>query len=222
MISLRCFVAGTGNLSRTNESTAEARAQAFATRAHEKVDQRRKYTGEPYITHPAAVVELVRGVPHTEAMICAAWLHDTVEDTPTTLRDIERAFGPEVGALVEQLTDVSRLEDGARFVRKAIDRRHTAAASPTAKTIKLADLIDNARSILAMDPKFAAVYLAEMALLLEVLREGDATLWARAAAFVGAKGERLGAPQANLDRLPDAGPLPGRAQDAPAPIQPDR
>lgn len=57
----------------------EERAKDFATRYHASIDQRRKYTGEPYITHPAAVVELVRSVPHTEAMICAAWLHDTVE-----------------------------------------------------------------------------------------------------------------------------------------------
>lgn len=109
-------------------------------------------------------------------MICAAWLHDTVEDTPATLDEVERVFGFEVAALVEMLTDVSKPSDGNRAVRKAIDREHTAKASPQAKTIKLADLIDNTRSITEHDPKFAAVYLAEKALLLEVLRDGDATL----------------------------------------------
>jgi len=155
----------------------EQRAKDFATRYHASIDHKRKYTGEPYITHPAAVVELVRGVPHTEAMICAAWLHDTVEDTPCTLGEIERVFGFEVAALVEMLTDVSKPSDGKRAVRKAIDREHTAKASPQAKTIKLADLIDNTRSIVERDPSFAKVYLAEKALLLEVLRDGDATLW---------------------------------------------
>jgi (p)ppGpp synthase/HD superfamily hydrolase len=158
----------------------EERAKDFATRYHASIDHRRKYTGEPYITHPAAVVELVRSVPHTEAMICAAWLHDTVEDTPCTLDEIERVFGFEVSALVEMLTDVSKPSDGNRAARKARDRIHTAASSPQAKTIKLADLIDNTRSIVERDPAFAKVYLAEKALLLEVLRDGDASLWAMA------------------------------------------
>lgn len=155
----------------------EERAREFATRYHASIDQRRKYTNEPYITHPAAVVELVRSVPHTEAMICAAWLHDTVEDTPATLEDIEREFGSEIAGLVEMLTDISKPEDGKRSVRKAIDRDHTEKASPQAKTIKLADLIDNTRSIVERDPAFAKVYLSEKALLLEVLYEGDQSLW---------------------------------------------
>ena len=154
----------------------EQRAKDFATRYHASIDHKRKYTGEPYITHPAAVVELVRSVPHTEAMICAAWLHDTVEDTPCTLDEIEGVFGFEVAELVEMLTDVSKPSDGNRAARKARDRMHTAAANPQAKTIKLADLIDNTRSIVERDPTFAKVYLAEKALLLEVLRDGDASL----------------------------------------------
>jgi len=155
----------------------ELRAQEYATRCHDAISQKRKYTGEPYINHPAAVVELVRSVPHTEAMLCAAWLHDTVEDTHATLWGIERMFTPEIASLVEMLTDVSTTADGNRAARKARDRLHTAAALPAAKTIKLADLIDNTRSITAHDPVFAKVYLAEKDLLLEVLREGDTTLW---------------------------------------------
>ncbi len=63
-------------------------------------------------------MELVRSVPHTEEMLAAAWLHDTVEDTPTTLGDIESHFGPKVAELVRMLTNVSRAEDGNRFERK--------------------------------------------------------------------------------------------------------
>lgn len=155
----------------------EYRAKEFATLAHEMVSQKRKYTGEPYITHPAAVVELVSGVPHTEAMLCAAWLHDTVEDCGISLDEIERVFGFEVASLVEQLTDVSKPSDGNRAARKTIDREHTAKATPEAKTIKLADLIDNTRSIVEHDTSFARVYLQEKRLLLEVLREGDSHLW---------------------------------------------
>jgi len=154
----------------------EMRAREYATRCHDAVWQKRKYTGEPYINHPAAVVELVRSVPHTEAMLCAAWLHDAVEDTHATLWAIEKMFTPEIASLVEMLTDVSRPSDGNRAARKARDRFHTSVASPAAKTIKLADLIDNTKSITAHDQTFAKVYLAEKALLLEVLQEGDATL----------------------------------------------
>jgi (p)ppGpp synthase/HD superfamily hydrolase len=158
-------------------ASLEEKAKAFATKCHEDVKQVRKYTGEPYINHPAAVVEIVRSVPHTEAMLCAAWLHDTVEDTNATIGDIEREFGAEIAELVESLTDVSKTTDGNRKIRKAIDREHIAKASPQAKTIKLADLIDNTKTIVAFDPEFAKVYLAEKRLLLEVLGDGDKTLF---------------------------------------------
>lgn len=155
----------------------EQQAKEYATRCHAAIDQRRKYTGEPYIVHPAGVVELVRSIPHTEAMLCAAWLHDTVEDTHATLWGIKEMFGGEIAALVEHLTDISTTRDGNRAKRKLIDRIHTAKASAAAKTIKLADLIDNTRSIAAHDPDFAKIYFAEKRLLLDVLRDGDPTLW---------------------------------------------
>lgn len=171
-----------------NEGNLERRAREFATLAHERVGQRRKYTNEPYIVHPAAVVDLVRSVPHDEAMLCAAWLHDTVEDCDVAIDEIERVFGHDVATLVAHLTDVSKASDGNREARKAIDRAHTARACARAKTIKLADLIDNTKSIVAGDQAFAKVYLREKALLLEVLREGDATLMARARSLLKATG----------------------------------
>lgn len=152
------------------------RAYVFAKLAHEEVGQLRKYTGQPYIVHPIAVASIVSSVSHTDEMLAAALLHDVVEDTRRTTDEITAEFGPDVAGLVGWLTDASRPEDGNRAVRKAIDRDHIARAPAAAKTIKLADLIDNSRSILAHDPGFARVYLPEKALLLEVLGEGDATL----------------------------------------------
>jgi (p)ppGpp synthase/HD superfamily hydrolase len=99
----------------------ENRARQFATEAH--LGQVRKYTGEPYITHPAAVVALVKTVRHTPEMVCAAWLHDVVEDCGVPLQEITSRFGHKVADLVEQLTDVSKPSDGNRSKRKAIDRR---------------------------------------------------------------------------------------------------
>lgn len=158
------------------------RALTFAAAAHAGIDQRRKYTNEPYIVHPIAVAEIVASVDHTEEMLAAAFLHDTVEDTPVTIERIETEFGPVVAELVGWLTDVSKPEDGNRKVRKALDREHTAKAPPAAKTIKLADLIDNTLTIKERDPDFWRPYRHEKLALLEVLKEGDQALWVRARA----------------------------------------
>lgn len=145
--------------------------------AHEGIGQKRKYTSEHYWNHPIEVSQIVESVPHTEEMLIAALGHDQLEDTKMTPKTIERLFGPVVLELILGLTDVSKPEDGNRAVRKEIDRQHTAKQSPACKTIKLADLISNSKSILQHDKEFAKVYLKEKQLLLEVLKEGDADLW---------------------------------------------
>ncbi len=161
----------------------EARALAFAKTAHVSIGQTRKYTGEPYIVHPIAVAEIVRSVPHTPEMIAAAYLHDVVEDTPVTIEEIRAAFGDKVAELVDWLTDVSWPGDGNRRTRRELDLKHTAKAPPAAKTIKLADLIDNSLTIAKHDRRgFWPIYRAEKLALLEVLKDGDKTLWQRAAA----------------------------------------
>jgi (p)ppGpp synthase/HD superfamily hydrolase len=157
-------------------SNLEKRARLWAIRWHG--DQVRKYTGEPYWRHPEAVAALVKTVPHTPEMIAAAYMHDVIEDTPCTEAQMREEFGDAVTELVMWLTDASKPTDGNREARKMIDRAHTAAAPREAKTVKLADLIDNSKSILARDPDFAVTYLREKRLLLdEALREGDPTLW---------------------------------------------
>lgn len=155
------------------------RAIEFATRAHE--GQVRKYTGEPYITHPIAVARIVATVPgHTTEMLAAAVLHDTVEDTPVTIPDIHSEFGAEIASLVHWLTEASTKADGNRATRKAIDRAFLAQAPAEAQTIKLADLIHNTASISQHDPNFWKVYRREKELLLEVLTKGDSRLYAKA------------------------------------------
>lgn len=157
-----------------------ARAAIFAAEAHEAVGQRRLYTGDPYIVHPAAVAAIVETVPHTPEMVAAAWLHDTVEDTEVTIEQIKTEFGDKVAELVSWLTDISRPTDGNRAIRRAIDRTHSAAAPPEAQTIKLADIIDNNSSIETHDPRFAKIWRGEKRLLLEVMNKGDPTLMAKA------------------------------------------
>ena len=155
-------------------------AREFATVAHQRINHRRKYTKQPYEVHLKSVAQIVASVTDDEEMIAAAWLHDTVEDTAATHYDIEQQFGRGVHDLVYALTDISKPGDGNRATRKAIDRSHLSKASVRAKSVKLADLIDNLRDICKHDEKFARVYLQEMSALLEVLGEGDEALLRRA------------------------------------------
>ncbi len=171
-----------------------AQARRFATEAHQRIDQRRKYTNQPYQEHLKAVAELVASVTDDAEMIAAAWLHDTVEDTPATFGDLEREFGRGVRELVAHLTDVSRPTDGNRAIRKAIDRNHIAQAPVQAKTVKLADLIDNCRDICRHDAKFGRVYLAEADALLAVLAEGDEKLYRLAQKTLAQCARRIGLP----------------------------
>ena len=150
------------------------KAEQFAVQAHGP--QKRKYSGEPYIVHPIEVSQIVRTVPHTNAMVAAAILHDVIEDTEATYDDVVVNFGVIIADLVNELTDVSKPEDGNRAVRKSLDRAHLAKASADAQTIKLADIISNSKDIKENDPSFAKVYIPEMKALLEVLDKGDSEL----------------------------------------------
>lgn len=167
-----------------------AETYLFAKEAHK--DQKRKYTFVPYITHPLEVMEIVRSVPHTEDMLCAALLHDCIEDCEVSFLDVEEEFGTNVALLVGWLTDVSIPHMGNRTKRKEIDRKHTAKAPAEAKTIKLADLISNSKSICEHDKDFAKVYIKEKELLLQVLTEGDPTLYAQAKDIVEKAKKELG------------------------------
>lgn len=158
------------------------RAYNFAFMKHR--GQTRKYTGEPYINHPVAVAETLTAIQGSNEMIAAALLHDVVEDTNTTIEEIIERFGFDVGKLVANVTDVSFPSDGNRKARKAKDLAHIAKASPDGKTIKLADLIHNTKSILECDPEFAKVYMIEKRELLKVLKDGNACLYRQAEKIV--------------------------------------
>ena len=111
-------------------------ARIFATQAHKRIDHRRKYSNQPYDVHLKAVADIVASVTDDPEMIAAAWLHDTIEDTLATFQDIEKQFGKNISMLVSELTDVGKISDGNRAVRKSIDRFHLAQASYRGKTIK--------------------------------------------------------------------------------------
>ena len=162
-------------------SSMTDKARIFATAAHMAVGQKRKHTGEDYIVHPIEVADIVSKAGLDDEYISAAFLHDVVEDTHITLNQIKEVFGQKVHDIVEALTDEPFIENGAnRKARKAIDRERLSKADAGTQTIKVADLIDNTKTIVGYDPKFAPVYLAEKALLLDVLTKADNQLLEKA------------------------------------------
>ncbi len=128
-----------------------ARAYHFAAVRH--VKQRRKgEAAEPYMNHLTEVAELVAQATRATdpEIIIAAVLHDTVEDTGTTLEELKTLFGERVAALVSEVTDDKALP---KQTRKDLQVTHAAHASRGAQIIKLADKTSNLRSLAASPPK---------------------------------------------------------------------
>lgn len=158
-------------------------AYSVAKKHHE--GQQRKYTGKPYIVHPVEVAQIVSTVTDCCYCICAALLHDVIEDCGATVESLnEEGFGFGISTLVLELTDFSVKSDGNRATRKELDRRYLSRVSNKAKTVKLADLISNSKSIAEHDPKFAKTYMKEKKLLLEVLVGGNEILYKQAKQIV--------------------------------------
>ncbi len=125
-------------------------AAHFAADKHR--DQRRKgVRNTPYINHPLEVAERLNRVAGIEdaAVLAAAILHDTIEDTETTKAELVRLFGPEIADWVDELSDPVGLTWQARK-RHEID--HAARLSPTAKLIKLSDKTSNVADTVTNPP----------------------------------------------------------------------
>lgn len=152
-------------------------AITFAVKSHH--GQKRKYTGDPYIVHSIAVMEMVGGVTMDHDALAAAVLHDVVEDCGVLIEEIEGRFGERAGCMVWYLTDVPDATLN-RAARKRISISRLADAPPLVQTIKIADMLHNAASILKHDPGFAVTFMKEKEELVRVLTGGDYGLWCRA------------------------------------------
>ncbi len=129
---------------------AVARAVDFAARKH--AGQRRKgKAAEPYVNHLTDVARMVAEATEGKdaVAVVAALLHDTIEDTGTTRQELEREFGPEVAALVAEVTDDKSLP---KAERKRLQVAHAPHKSARARMIKLADKTSNLRSITTSPP----------------------------------------------------------------------
>lgn len=123
------------------------RAGRFAAEAH--ASQARQ-NGEPYIIHPVAVAEILAGYHLDTATIATALLHDVVEDTPHSLAEIEKRFGPEIARLVDGVTKLSRIEVQSERTKQAENlRKLLLALSEDLRVllVKLADRLHNMRTI---------------------------------------------------------------------------
>lgn len=123
--------------------------------------QKRKYTGEDYITHPIAVYELCREYGLSETAQIAAILHDTVEDTAATLEEVVELFGTGVGEYVWYLTKPPEFV-GNRKLRKQLDRERLRPAPEEVRIIKFFDIYHNAGSIREHEPDFYSTWRLEM------------------------------------------------------------
>ena len=125
-------------------------ALQFAARKHR--DQRRKDPeASPYINHPIALANILwrEGGVHEPAVICAALLHDTIEDTATTEQELAQRFGPAVARIVMEVTDDKALD---KADRKRLQVEHAPHLSREAKLVKLADKIANLRDVASSPP----------------------------------------------------------------------
>ncbi len=135
----------------TNEDLLN-RAYVYAMKAH---GTQTRASGDPYFSHPLEVAAILTDLKLDDATIVAALLHDTIEDTEATRAEIDHVFGHEIGALVEGLTKLKRLELVSREAKQAENLRKLLLAiadDVRVLLIKLADRLHNMRTLEFVPP----------------------------------------------------------------------
>jgi (p)ppGpp synthase/HD superfamily hydrolase len=157
----------------------------FADKAHG--DQQRKYAAERYIEHPLRVMRICKSYGYPLPVLAAAILHDVLEDTKTSPKQIHEFLTTLMNErdalhtldLVIELTDVYTKHQYPRFnrrKRRSMEADRLEIISEEAQSIKYADIIDNSKEIADHDPEFALVFLRECRMLLQKMKKGNANL----------------------------------------------
>lgn len=123
------------------------RAYVFAMKAH---GSQKRASGDPYFSHPVEVAYMLTEFKLDPASIATALLHDTVEDTDATIKDIEGSFGKEVAGLVDGVTKLTRIETKSENAKQAENfRKLLVAMSEDLRVlmVKLADRLHNMRTL---------------------------------------------------------------------------
>lgn len=126
------------------------KAASFAADKH-RMQRRKDADASPYINHPLALAHILcsEGQVTDVTVLAAALLHDTVEDTATSIDELEREFGPDIAAVVAEVTDDKSLP---KEERKRLQVAKASTKSEAAKLVKLADKISNLRDIASAPP----------------------------------------------------------------------
>ena len=129
------------------------RAYYFAEQAHES--QRRR-SGEPYVTHPLAVADILADMFMDHESLMAAMLHDVIEDTAVTKDDLNKQFGHQVAELVDGVSKLTQIEFSSKAEAQAENfQKMTLAMANDIRVIlvKLADRTHNMRTLGALKPE---------------------------------------------------------------------
>jgi GTP pyrophosphokinase len=148
---------------RRSDTALIERAFEMAREAHREQVRR---SGEPYITHPLGVALILADLGLDDVTIAAALLHDAVEDTTVTKRDIERELGADVATIVDGVTKLDRLQFDSREAQQAATLRKMLVAMAKdirVLLIKLADRLHNMRTIASL-PEFKQRRIAQESL----------------------------------------------------------
>src|SRR3981189_112866 len=140
---------------RYNPSTSEAllnRAYVYAMKAH---GEQKRASGDPYFSHPLEVAAILTDLKLDDSTIAAALLHDTIEDTSATRAEIDQMFGADIGALVEGLTKLKKLDLVTKEAKQAENLRKLLLAiadDVRVLLVKLADRLHNMRTLSHVPP----------------------------------------------------------------------
>src|SRR5256886_6232181 len=140
---------------RYNPHTSEAmlnRAYVYAMKAH---GEQKRASGDPYFSHPLEVAAILTDLKLDDATIAAALLHDTIEDTTATRAEIDQMFGSDIGALVEGLTKLKKLDLVTKEAKQAENLRKLLLAiadDVRVLLVKLADRLHNMRTLSHVPP----------------------------------------------------------------------
>ncbi|MEJ6587441.1 MAG: bifunctional (p)ppGpp synthetase/guanosine-3',5'-bis(diphosphate) 3'-pyrophosphohydrolase [Pelagibacterales bacterium] len=130
----------------SNQSLIE-KAYFFALEAHKS---QKRYSGDPYISHPVKVAEILTNLKLDTATIITGLLHDTVEDTPASMEELKKIFGNEIASLVDGVTKISKMKTHSDVKNQAENfRKLILAVSKDIRVllVKLADRLHNMRTI---------------------------------------------------------------------------
>src|SRR3989339_1220447 len=123
--------------------------------AKERHEGQMRKSGEPYITHPIAVAKILADLRGGPATLIAALLHDTVEDTSLTLKEVETTFGSDIAALVDGVTKIGKLSFNQKASQADNHQKMLIAMAKDIRVIliKISDRLHNVRTLESMSPE---------------------------------------------------------------------